>query len=413
MHHPFSSSPHVLQLLPQLNVGGVEESTVAMAKALTARTWHASVASAGGSRVGEIIAAGGTHIMLPLASKNPLVWFWSAYRLHGYILQTNVSIVHARSRAPAWVGWLATRGTPARFVTTFHGTYGLRGGWLKRFYNSIMVAGPHVIANSSYISDHIIDKYHITPHRITIATRGFDETRFNPSLFSPKDRQLLRAELGIPPRTPVLFMSGRLTAWKGQHLLLEALAKLLPIPWVAIFAGGPEGRGHYADDLKGFAHRLGLTERIRWLGHRTDIPALLSLSTLAFSTSIKPEAFGRVAVEAMAMEVPIIASAHGGSLETVLDGATGWLLPVNSRGEITPQALADCIAAALQNPAKLRTMGQRARRHVLHRFTEDQCCQAEMTVYERLIERQWPTIPAISLPTQSQLNKINQAPTKK
>ncbi|MCA3244330.1 MAG: glycosyltransferase, partial [Alphaproteobacteria bacterium] len=178
---------------------------------------------------------------------------------------------------------------------------------------------------------------------------------------------------------------GRLTSWKGQHLLLEALSLLPHRRWVVAFAGGPEKRGDYARDLAGFAQRLGIADNVRWLGSRRDIPQLLAASTLAFSCSTRPEAFGRVAVEAQAMGVPVIASAHGGSVETILPGQTGWLLPVNERGEVAPQALADCIARALRNRQALASMGQDAAQHVRGRYTEARMCRQELTAYLRAL----------------------------
>ncbi|MFO0500441.1 MAG: glycosyltransferase family 4 protein [Pseudomonadota bacterium] len=385
----------VLQVLPRLKEGGVEESTLAMARYLKGLQgpvrWIPHVTASRGKGLPSLIETGAIYHPLPLHSKNPLLWLWLSYKLIEVIRTHRIAIVHARSRACAWPARFAAWWCGVPFVTTFHGHYGLGGGWLKRFYNSVMVAGPFVIANSQFTKAHIIKEYKVAPARIIVAARGIDPDIFDPERYPPEMREALRKSLRVPKGVPLLLLVGRLTAWKGQHLLLEALSLLPHRKFVVAFAGGAEGRGHYAEDLKGFAERLGLEENIRWLGARPDIPALLTASTLAFSCSTRPEAFGRAAIEAMAMGVPIIASAHGGSLETIVDGETGWLVKIEpnganngaNNGEVLPQALADTIKKALRIKHSLATIGASARQHVLRHYTVAQMCGAEVEAYKR------------------------------
>lgn len=382
-----ASSPRVLQVLPALSDGGVEQSALEMACYIKRQGWPSFVASGGGTKEGLLEAAGVVHKRLPLASKAPWTMALNAWRLSRLIRQEGIHLIHARSRAPAWSAWLASRWTGIPFITTFHGTYSLKGGWLKRFYNSVMLRGPVVIANSAFIRGHIIENYGVDPHRVMVAARGVEVERFDPALFGEKGRKEVREALKVPKEALLLMVVGRLSHWKGQDLLLRALAAVPDPKWVLALVGGPERDGSFADSLVRLARELGVEDRVRWLGSRKDVPYLLNAADLAFSPSTRPEAFGRAAIEAMAMGVPVIATGLGGSLETIVDGETGWLVMPNGHGVIEPQALAQSIRQALRNSDRLARMGKKARAHVLAHFTAEQCCAAEMAAYRRVLKR--------------------------
>ncbi len=383
-----------LQILPALKDGGVEKSAIEMAKYLKDHGWRPLVASAGGGKVAELERLGVTHIRVQLATKTPWGILWNAVRIMRIIRREGVGIVHARSRAPAWSAWLACRWTCVAYVTTFHGTYGLSGGSLKRFYNSVMVRGRVVIANSQFIRTHIIENYGVTPERIIVAARGIEPEVWNPSQFTKTEIAALRNELRVTEGVPMLLMVGRITRWKGHDLILEALGQIADLPWVWVVAGGIDKDSEYGQQLQARALELGIDERIRWLGSRSDIPRLLAASQLAISGSTRPEAFGRVAIEAMAMGVPVVATGIGGSLETIIDGKTGWLVRPESEakpqtglifGAFKPQAVAGILRRALQDAKQLATMGHAARAHVLKSYTVDQCCAAELLAYEQTL----------------------------
>ncbi|RYG58735.1 MAG: glycosyltransferase [Alphaproteobacteria bacterium] len=390
LHPPYSSPlPVILQVLPALKDGGVEKSAIEMAIYIKKQGWTPLVASAGGPKETLLAPHGIRHIRLPLTAKTPWGIVINAFRLLGIIRGENVKLVHARSRAPAWSAWLAAKMAGVAFLTTFHGTHSLKGGKLKYIYNSIMVKGPVVIANSQFIRGHIIENYHVDPQQIEVAPRGIEPEAWNPALFSENDRTAVRDELRVDKGVPLLLMVGRITRWKGHDLILDALGLMKDVPWVMAFAGSVDKNSEFGMALQAQAERLGIAERIRWLGSRNDVARLLAASTLAISGSTRPEAFGRVAIEAMAMGVPVVATGIGGSKETIIDGVTGWLVhPTSESGDFAafePQAMAAKLRGALQKPQQLASMGHAARAHVLSAYTVDRCCAAELQAYERVL----------------------------
>lgn len=373
--------PTILQVAPALAEGGVEQSTIEMALYIKQRGARCVVASAGGAGEAMLKKEGITHIRLPLHRKAPWLVLWNMWRLRQIIRDEGIRIVHARSRAPAWSAWLAIRllgCTCVKFITTYHGTYG-SGSWLKRLYNKVMLKGPVVIANSDFIRRHLMDVYGVAPARIMVAARGVDVKRFDPGAYKASHIRKLRDEIGVPSGAPLLLMVGRLTHWKGQHVLVEALANMKRKDAVVAFVGGAT-QPAYAEALRAQAIKLGVERRVRWLGNRKDIPLLNLAADVALSCSVRPEAFGRVAIEAQAMGTPVVASALGGSLETVKDHETGWLVKPGD-----PAALAKLLDKALADPKRLTVMGKAGRAWVLGHFTTATCCAAEWKAYQRLV----------------------------
>ncbi|MFZ2586579.1 MAG: glycosyltransferase family 4 protein [Alphaproteobacteria bacterium] len=371
----------VLQLIPALHEGGTEQGAVDMAFYTRTHGGVPFMASAGGRWAEHVKAQGIHHTTLSLNSKMPWSVVWNIWRIWYLIRKNNIHIVHARSRLPAWCGWVACKLTVfrcVRFITTFHGTYG-HGSSLKKGYNRVMLKGPYVIANSNFIARHITTEYGYPPDHIVVAERGVDTAVFNPTLYSSRQQNGLRAELKVPPQTPLFVMVGRLTRWKGHTVLLEALSHLKDIPWVLALAGDSKNQA-YLDELKALTVTYGIADRVRFLGPRQDVALLNVTADIALSCSVEPEAFGRVAIEAMAMGTPIVASAHGGSLDTVVDGTTGWLVPPGDA-----DALAHTICRALKTPKTLENMGKKARTHVLARFTSAHTCAAEWSAYEKVM----------------------------
>lgn len=344
--------PAILQVLPALDAGGVERGTLEIAEAIQAAGWRALVASAGGRLVPALEATGARHITLPLATKSPLGIWRNAAALTALVRAEQVSILHARSRAPAWSAWLAARRTGVPFVTTYHGTYG-EGFPGKRLYNSIMARGDRTIAISRHIAEHIRATHGRESH---VIPRGVDPRRFDPARVSPERVTALRAAWEVPEGAAVILLPARLTRWKGQGVLIEALAELPGA--IAVLAGDPQGRDAYVAGLRAQAEARGVADRLRIPGHIADMPAALLAADVVVHASIEPEAFGRAVIEAQAMGRPIIAADLGGPRETVAHGVTGWLTPPGDA-----PALAAQIRAALALPAEARAaMGEAARR---------------------------------------------------
>jgi glycosyltransferase involved in cell wall biosynthesis len=352
-------SPVVLQILPSLVTGGVERGTVEITQALIGAEATALVASAGGPMVHQIERAGGVHITLPLTTKSPLGIWRNAATLEALIRDRKVSLVHARSRAPAWSAWLACERTGVPFVTTYHGTYS-EGLPLKRFYNGVMARGRIVIAASQFIANLITARYNLDPACIRVIPRGVDPTVFNPDTVSGNRIAKLAEAWRLPDGARVVTLPGRLTSWKGHAVLLDAIATLNRPDVMCVFVGSDQGRHRYTSDLERQAAQLGIADRLRLVGQCDDMPAAFCLSDVVVHASIQPEAFGRVVIEAQAMARPVIASDLGGPVETVRHGETGWRVPPND-----PAALAAAIATALDlDPNARLVLGQRARASV-------------------------------------------------
>ncbi|WP_371734200.1 glycosyltransferase family 4 protein, partial [Acidisphaera sp. S103] len=370
-------SPIVLQVLPSLVTGGVERGTVEMAQAIAEGQATALVASAGGPLVRQIERVGGTHITLPLTTKSPFGIWRNAAALEALIRDRRVSLVHARSRAPAWSAWLACQRAGVPFVTTYHGTYS-EGVPFKRFYNGVMARGRIVIAASHFIADLVAARHHVDPARIRVIPRGVDPAVFDPDTVAGNRIARLAAEWRLPDGVRTIVLPGRLTAWKGHAIVLEAMARLNRRDAMCVFVGSDQGRHAYARDLTNQAARLGIADRLRLVGQCDDMPAALALSDVVVHASTKPEAFGRVVIEAQAMQRPVIAADLGGPVETVRHGDTGWRIPPND-----PDALAAAIAAALDlDPDARQALGERARASVpTVRSMQD----ATLDVYETVL----------------------------
>lgn len=379
IHDP-DAPPAVLQVVPRLVAGGVERGAIDIAVALAADGRRAVVASEGGRKVHELERAGAEHHVLPLATKNPYGMWRNVGRLVRLGRAVGAGLIHARSRAPAYSARRAARRLGVPFVTTFHGTYNFNGA-IKRRYNAIMVSGDRVIAISEFIADHIRANYQVDPARITTIPRGIDLDIFNPAAVpAPRIIQLAQ-RWRLPDGAPVVMLPGRLTRWKGQSVFLDAIARLGREDTCAVIVGGEEGRGDYRAELEAQAARLGIAGQMRFVGHCDDMAAALMLADVVVSASTDPEAFGRVPVEAQAMGRPVVATDHGGARETVLRGATGWLVP---------PADADAMAAAIDkalslSPEDRATLAERATSHVRKHYGKALMCARTLAVYDEVL----------------------------
>lgn len=384
-------NPTILQIIPRLDTGGAELSTIEIAEAVVRTGGRALVATEGGRMADRITALGGEIITMPVDAKNPVTIFANARRLAALVRSRGVSLIHARSRAPAWSGLIAARRTGVPFLTTYHGAYGERGR-IKRLYNSVMVRGDAVIANSKYTSDLIVSRYGAlagTPH---IIPRGVDISRFSLAAVDEARRSALRQSWGIPPGQRIILQAARLTTWKGQRFVIEAVAQLHNTGKLAdavlVLAGDAQGRNDYADGLRALARDRGIADRVRLVGHVDDIAAAYATAHVTVVASIEPEAFGRAAAEALALGCPTITTDIGAPPEIVLapphvpiGAATGWHVPPRDSSALSA-ALAE--ALALNGEAR-RAMGDRAIASIVARFTLETMKRQTLAVYDSLL----------------------------
>ena len=371
--------PALLQVLPALRSGGVERGTLEIAEAQIAAGFRAIVASAGGEMVPALEALGAKHVTLPLTAKSPLAVWRNAVALAALMRAEGVALIHARSRAPAWSALIAARRAGLPFVTTYHGAYneGFPG---KRLYNSVMARGDRVIAISQFIADLIRARHGVAESRLRVIPRGVDPRRFDPALVSAERLDKLRTAWELPDGRPIIMLPARVTRWKGQMVLVEAMARL-PGDSLALLVGDAEERPAFKAELLARIERLGLQDRVRLVGHANDMPAALMLADVVVHASTDAEAFGRTVIEAQAMARPVIASDLGAPRETVAEGVTGWRTPPGDAA-----ALAAAIGKALAlPPAERAALGARARAAVLSGYTTEAMQAATMAVYQELI----------------------------
>lgn len=383
------SRPTVLQIVPELHTGGAERTAVDVAARLVDEGWRAIVLSDGGRLVDELTATGAEHVDFPARSKNPLKLRANATAIARMVRNEGVDIIHARSRAPAWSAYWAARRTGVPFVTTYHGAYNQKS-WLKGTYNSVMARGDVVIANSGYTADLIRTRHPFADGRIVTIHRGTDLAAFaDPGI--PERAAALRRQWGVADGARVILQLARLTGWKGQAVVIDALAQLHGhTDCVAVLAGDAQGREDYLASLRARIAEKGLEGRVFLPGHCADVPAAMMAADIVVVASVEPEAFGRAAVEGQAAGRPVIVSELGAVGETVAtpptvrDGErTGWKVPPGD-----PAALAKALATALDLDHEQRAaLGDRTRAHVRSAFSLEAMTGRTMDVYRGLLGR--------------------------
>jgi glycosyltransferase involved in cell wall biosynthesis len=389
-YHPLAGRT-ILQVIPELEAGGAERTAVDVAEGLADVGARSLVATEGGRLVGELQAKGGIWIPFPASTKNPFAMALNVRRLARICHREKVELIHARSRAPAWVGLGAARALGLPFVTTFHGSYAGRSS-IKILYNSVMARGDAIIANSHYTADLIRSLYPQAAERIRVIHRGTDFGAFSPAAVAAERVDDLRRAWGVSPHERVVLLAARLTGWKGQKMLVEAAARLRDgglSDVTFVLAGDPQGRDGYVKELDALIAARTLKGVVRRVGHCTDMPAAFVAASVVTVPSTEPEAFGRSAVEAQAMGTPVVVSDLGAVPETVLSPPdvppqerTGWRIPPGD-----PDALARAIGEALSFGATAKAaLSARARAHVESHFSLERMVGSTLDVYSSLLE---------------------------
>jgi glycosyltransferase involved in cell wall biosynthesis len=387
--HPLAGRT-ILQIIPTLDAGGAERTTLDIAEGLSAVGARALVASEGGRLVGELQAKGGVWLPFPAADKKPWRMALNIRALSRLCAAERVDLVHARSRAPAWVALAAARAMKLPFVTTYHGSYNTRSA-VKTLYNSVMARGDVVIANSHFTADLVATHHPFARPRLRVIHRGTNLEAFSPAAISPERVQKLRADWGVESHQRIVLLPGRLTSWKGQTVLIDAAKRLVEgglTDTVFVLAGDHQGRDDFLKKLDSMIVQGALEPYVKRVGHCTDMPAAYLAASVVTVPSTDPEAFGRVAVEAQAMGTPVVVSDHGAVPETVLAPPqtpphlrTGWRVkPADAA------ALAVGIAEALAlRPSQRDALAERARLHVEAHFSLDHMVSETLDVYVALL----------------------------
>ncbi|MDQ0464485.1 glycosyltransferase involved in cell wall biosynthesis [Caulobacter ginsengisoli] len=376
----------LLQVTPELETGGAEQTTLDITRAVVRAGGRSVVASKGGRMAAQLQADGGRLYALPMQSKNPLTIISNTGKLLDLIRRENVSLVHARSRAPALSALWAAQAAGVPFLATYHGIY-KAGNAIKRAYNAVMTRGAVVIANSDYTRDHVLAEHRLDPKRVVTIPRGVDLVRFDPKAVSPGRLADLRQEWQMrmdDPRLKVV-LGGRLSPIKGHLSIVQAMAILKAQgrdDILVIFAGDDQGRSEYRAEILAAIAKNDLADRVKVVGHCDDMPAAYLACDMAMLPTLKPESFGRAAVEPQAMGRPVLVSNHGGAAETVVEGETGWKLPV---GDAAAWA-AGLAAAADTSVSKRAAMGKAAMLRARKLYSVDAMCAATLDVYARVLE---------------------------
>ncbi|MDC0654017.1 glycosyltransferase family 4 protein [Candidatus Pelagibacter sp.] len=377
----------IMQVIPNLGYGGAETGCYDLAHFLPEKNCDSFLVTSGGDLLKFVDKKKVKIIKLPVHSKNPILMFYNSIILTVLILFYNISIVHVRSRAPAWSCLLATKITSRKLVTTFHGTYNFKN-LIKKFYNSIMVKSDLIIAGSNFIFSHInqnYSKYFNKKKKFLVIYRGINIDYFDPSTTLDTDEDQLRLSWNLTREKKIILMPGRLTPWKGQEVFIEALnlvnKELGYESFYAVILGSNQGRDIYTKKIKRLTEQHRLTRQLRFIDHCSNMPLAYKISDIIVSASIEPEAFGRVAVEAQAMEKLIIASNIGGSNETIIDIKTGFLFESEN-----PEDLKKKIIVALNlDESILKSMGNEGRKNIIKKYNVEKMCFSTYSEYLKLL----------------------------
>ena len=384
-----SSKLKVLQVIPKLGYGGAETGCYDLAHYLQENDCKSYIVTSGGELIKFINKKKVKLIRLPVQSKNPILILLNAIILTFIIIFFNINIVHARSRAPAWSCLIACKITRCKFVTTFHGTYNFKSS-IKQFYNSIMLKSDLIIAGSNFIFSHINEKYlkYLKPEKkFLVIFRGINTDYFNPKKIKYDDELKLIKKWKINNQeNKIILLPGRLTTWKGQEMFIESLSKLKKKypekKFIAIILGNDQGRKIYKKKLQRLMEQFRLNNEIKFIDSFNLMPLAYKISDVVISSSIEPEAFGRVSVEAQAMEKPIIASNIGGSKETIINDKTGFFFEAGDSTDLS-EKIAEIISLS---ELTLRGIGAEGRKNVIKKFNVEKMCFSTYSEYKKLIK---------------------------
>lgn len=371
---------NILQIVPSLNCGGVERGTIDIARAIVASGDNALVLASGGSLCSKVKEIPARLIKHDVITKNPIKIYNNISFIENLIKEEEIDIIHARSRAPAWSAYYAAVRQNKPFITTFHGIYNIKSP-IKQYYNSIMTKGLRVIAVSSFVKQHILQNYQIDEDIIRVIHRGVDLDYFSPFTFEAKQFEKLKDKYNIKNTSPLIVMPSRMTSWKGQHVLIEALSKIKYLDFFCMFVGDLSKHPEYIKRLKDLIVHHKLQSKVQIYGPEADVVGLYNIANIVVSASIEPEAFGRTIVEAQAMKKLVIATNIGGAAETIEDHVTGFHVKPSD-----PDQMADTIKYALSiiSSSEEEKITSQARKSVSENFSLAKMQSKTLSVYDEV-----------------------------
>ena len=378
------TKPVIVQILPALNRGGVERGTVEVADAIVKNGWKSVVISNGGLLTSQLKRVGATVYEVPVHCKNPFLWGSARRQVKRILQQEGADIVHVRSRAPAWIALPAANSLGIATVSTVHSKFA-PANIFKKIYNGKMLKADRVIAISHFVENEIFTHYGKSgvAEKLSVIHRGVDLGMFDPKAVN-QQRIIAEADrLGLPDDKSIIMLPARATSWKGHEILIQALAQLSDKDAILMLLGIEDGPPAYAEKLRTMAVRYGLGASVRIGAGSRDMPAALMLADVVAMPSIKPEPFGRVAIEALAMGRPVVAFRHGGAVESIDEGRTGWLAD-----PLSVDSLAEALQTALSlTPRKRRALAKDARQQMTDQFSKDMMCERTLAVYKSLLKK--------------------------
>ncbi|MBK1852757.1 glycosyltransferase family 4 protein [Marinobacter sp. 1-4A] len=364
----------ILQALPALHSGGVERGTVEFAADLVRHGHESYVVSNGGPLAKRLEEQGSTHIEMPIHRKSPAS-LGQIRPMRTLIQELQPDIIHVRSRMPAWIVRLAWKGLPVRqrpaIVSTFHGMYSVNP------YSAIMAKSDQVIAVSNCVRNYIIQNYQVPEQKLTVIQRGVDVDYFQRRALSEAWRQALITKFPELENKRILMMPGRISRWKGQLQFLEAMQEITRknADCHGIIVGGAEpGKERFMQELERHREKLGLANKVTFLGQRDDMAELYLFADLVCHMSTKPEPFGRTVTEALSSGTPVVAFNRGGAAET--------LQACFRDGLVTPDDTREFAQVALK-----LLQGRTPAIDIPYRFRLQAQTESTLDIYQRLIQQ--------------------------
>ena len=370
----------VMQVLPHLNSGGLVSGAVEVARELNNNNFKSVVVSSGGYKENELLRYNSLLEILPVHSKNIFSILQNKKKIIELAIKHNISLIHVRSRAPAWSAYWAAKELNLPFVTTFHGTYGTKGLFKKK-YNSIMLKGDAIIAISKFIKKHIEDEYNLK-RKVHIIPRGVNVDIFSPKKVTSARLVSAAKKIKMESEDKIVLLPGRLTDWKGHKLAIQAISKLKIENFKLVIIGDVQGRDKYKNELIKLATSLKVGNKVIFIDHTRDLPSYLMLSDLVLSCSTKPEAFGRTVLEAQAMGRPVIAFNHGGSIELIKDNQNGTLCKVADINDLVRNIEKNLYLS----PYKRKVLANKSTANVRKKYLTSFMSEKTLKLYKNLIK---------------------------